>query len=126
MEYQMRVLIIEDSAVLRRLVETCFRDYSAEFDSQRLPHSPQRLGGFKEADLVVIGMYQPFTIGLGIIERLRSRTDPPAIIAITTDTREKSMARIEEAGVDGVVKMPFRPDDLRQAAEAALQDRTAN
>lgn len=124
MEYQMRVLIIEDSAVLQRLIETCFRDYEAQFKTQRLPHSPQRLGGFEEADLVVIGMYQPFTIGFGIIDRLRSRASPPAIIAITTDTRENSVRAIEEAGVDAVVKMPFRPDDLRRAADTALADRS--
>ncbi len=124
MEYQMRVLIIEDSAVLRRLIETCFRDYDAEFDSQRLPHSEQRLGGFKEADLVIIGIYQPFTIGLRIVERLQARSNAPAIIAITTDTREKSMVQILESGVDAVVKMPFRPDDLREAAELALDGRT--
>ncbi|MDJ0496339.1 MAG: response regulator [Acidimicrobiia bacterium] len=120
----MRVLIIEDSAVLGRLIETCFRDLGSEFESQRLPHSPQRLGGFKEADLVVIGMYQPFTIGLGIVERLLARSNRPAIVAITTDTREKSIQTIEEAGVDAVVKMPFRPDDLRRAAESALAKRT--
>jgi len=119
----MRVLIIEDSAVLRRLIETCFRDYGAIFENQRLPHSPQRLGGFKEADLVVIGMYQPFAIGLGIVARLLARAKRPAIVAITTDTREKSIQAIEEAGVDAVVKMPFRPDDLRRAAEAALAQR---
>lgn len=119
----MRVLIIEDSAVLTRLIETCFRDYGAEFENQRLPHSAQRLGGFQETDLVVIGMYQPFTIGLGIVERLLSRAKRPAIIAITTDTREKSIQEIKDAGVDAVVKMPFRPDDLRRAAEAALAGR---
>ncbi len=124
MDYQMRVLIIEDSAVLRRLIETCFRDYEAEFDSQRLPHSEQRLGGFREADLVIIGIYQPFTIGLRIIERLRSRAKAPGIVAITTDTREKSIAQIQESGVDAVVRMPFRPDELREAAALAL-DRKA-
>jgi len=116
----MRVLIIEDSDVLRRLIETCFRSFEAEFDSQRLPHSGQRLGGFREADLVVIGVYQPFTIGIGIIGRLKSRNNPPAVVAITTDTRDKSIAQILEAGADEVVKMPFRPDDLREAATRAM------
>lgn len=117
----MRVLIIEDSAVLRRLIETCFRDFGADFEAQRLPHSSQRLGGFKEADLVVIGVYQPIAVGIGIIERLKTRANPPAIVAITTDTREKTINQISEAGVEAVVKMPFRPDDLREAARQALQ-----
>lgn len=120
MEYQMRVLIIEDSAVLRRLIETCFRGYDAEFEMQRLPHSAQRLGGFPEADLVIIGVYQPFSIGLGVVERLLSRTDHPAIVAITTDTRERSIEEILASGVDEVVKMPFKPDELRAAAERAI------
>ena len=116
----MRVLIIEDSQVLRRLIETCFRDFDFEFEAERLPHSPQRIGGFEATGLVLIGMYQPFTIGLGIIQRLRQREDPPAVIALTTDTREKSISMILEAGADAVVKMPFRPDELRAAVVEAL------
>lgn len=121
--YQMRVLIIEDSAVLRRLIETCFRDFDADFEAQRLPHSPQRIGGFQEADLVVIGVYQPLAIGLAAIKRLRERANPPGIIAITTDTREKSIDIILDAGVDEVVRMPFRPAELRAAATQALANR---
>ena len=116
----MRVLIIEDSLVLRRLIQTCFRDFDFEFDSQRLPHSPQRIGGFDEAGMVLIGVYQPLTIALGIIRRLKDRNRPPVIIALTTDTRDGSIEAISEAGADAVIKMPFRPDELRNAATAAL------
>jgi DNA-binding response OmpR family regulator len=119
----MRVLVIEDSQVLRRLVETCFRDFDFEFDFQRLPHSPQRIGGFEKSGLVIIGMYQPFTVGLGIIRRLLARQAPPAIVAMTTDTREQSVSAILEAGADAVVKMPFRPSELRQAVTHALEGR---
>ncbi len=122
MDYQMRVLIIEDSSVLRRLIETCLRDFNCEFEAQRLPHSPQRLGGFDEAELVIIGVYQPFTIGLNIIERLKARSMVPGVVAITTDTREKSLEQISAAGADAVVKMPFRPDDLREAVLTALNN----
>ena len=116
MDYQMRVLIIEDSPVLRRLIETCFRDFDFEFESQRLPHSPHRIPGFEESDLVIIGVYQPLDVAIGIIQRLKARADVPGVLAITTDTRERSIERIEEAGADAVVKMPFRPDELRAAA----------
>lgn len=116
----MRVLIIEDSLVLRRLIQTCYRDFDFEFESQRLPHSPQRIGGLGEARLVVIGVYQPLTIALGIIQRLKERSEPPAIIALTTDTRERSMEQIAAAGADAVIKMPFRPDELRAAAHEML------
>jgi DNA-binding response OmpR family regulator len=119
----MRVLIIEDSQVLRRLVETCFRDFDFEFEFQRLPHSPQRLGGFEESELVIIGMYQPFSIGLGIIQRLATRQDAPAVVALTTDTRERSISTILEAGADAVIKMPFRPDELRAAVTQAIEER---
>jgi DNA-binding response OmpR family regulator len=118
----MRVLIIEDSAVLRRLIETCLRDFDFEFDWQRLPHSPQRIGGYEEADLVLVGVYQPLTIGLAIIRRLKWRHEPPAVVALTTDTREPSIALIAEAGAEAVVKMPFRPDELRAAVAKALSD----
>jgi DNA-binding response OmpR family regulator len=120
---QMRVLIIEDSAVLRRLVETCFRDFDFEFSAQRIPYSTQRLGGFEETDLVIIGVYQPLTTGIEIIRRLKRRQQPPAVVALTTDTREESISEIAQSGADEVVRMPFRPDDLRTAVKAALNSR---
>jgi len=124
MDYQMRVLIIEDSSVLRRLIETCFRDFDFEFETQRLPYSSQRIGGFGDADLVIIGVYQPLSTGLALIQRLKWRSRPPTVIAITTDTREQSIDLITEAGADAVVKMPFRPNELRSAATTALEERT--
>ena len=119
----MRVLIIEDSSVLRRLIETCFRDFDFEIETQRIPHSSQRIGGFDEAELVIIGVYQPLTTGTALIERLKWRRDAPAIVALTTDTREQSIDLITEAGADAVVKMPFRPDELRLAVTSVLDDR---
>jgi len=118
----MRVLIIEDSSVLRRLIETCLRDFNCEFESQRLPHSEQRIGGFDETELVIIGVYQPLTVALSIIERLKTRTAAPGVVAITTDTRDSSVTQIVEAGADAVVKMPFRPDELRAAVLEALHN----
>ena len=118
----MRVLTIEDSSVLRRLIETCLRDFNCEFESQRIPHSAQRIGGFEETDLVIIGVYQPLTVGLSIIERLKTRVAAPGVVAITTDTRESSVKQMTEAGADAVVKMPFRPDELRTAVLEALHN----
>jgi len=120
----MRVLIIEDSSVLRRLIETCLRDFDFEFEAQRLPHSARRIGGYDEAELVVIGVYQPLSTGLALIQRLKWRRRPPIVIAITTDTREQSIDLITEAGADAVVKMPFRPNELRVAATTALEERS--
>lgn len=119
----MRVLIIEDSSVLRRLIETCFRDFDFEIEAQRIPHNSQRIGGFDEAELVIIGVYQPLTTGTALIERLKWRRDAPVIVALTTDTREQSIDFITEAGADAVVKMPFRPDELRSAVTTALENR---
>ena len=60
---------------------------------------------------------------LEVVERLLARANRPAIIAITTDTREQSIQAIEEAGVDAVVKMPFRPDELRASVTEAIAQR---
>ena len=46
-----------------------------------------------------------------------------AVVALTTDTREESVAEIAESGADQVVRMPFRPDDLRTAVKTALNSR---
>ena len=49
-----------------------------------------------------------------------------AVIALTTDTREKSISLIFEAGADAVVKMPFRPDELRASVTEAINQRRSD
>ena len=55
--------------------------------------------------------------------RIKWRKDAPVIVALTTDTREQSIDAITEAGADAVVKMPFRPDELRLAVTTSLENR---
>jgi len=119
----MRVLIIEDSQVLRRLIMTCLRHHNCEFIDQRLPPSPRRLGGFPEADVVFVGSYRPLDVALAVIARLDAREQRPTIIALTTDPREESWQEIEDAGAGTVIRMPFRPADIRSAVERVVDDR---
>jgi len=113
----MRVLIIEDSQVLRRLITTCLRHHDCEFIEQQLPQSPQRLGGFPEADIVFVGAYRPLRVALAVIARLAAREQRPTIIALTTDPREESWQAIKDAGAGTVIRMPFRPADIRAAVD---------
>lgn len=116
----MRVLLIEDSQVLRRLIMTCLRHHDCEFIEQRLPYNPQRLGGFPEADVVFVGTYQPIDTALSVIRRLDGRDQRPTIIALTTDPREESWQAMEEAGASTVIRMPFRPSDIRAAVDQVV------
>jgi DNA-binding response OmpR family regulator len=115
----MRVLIIEDSQVLRRLIMTCLRHHDCEFIEQRLPYSPHRIGGFPEADIVFVGAYRPIDTAVAVMTRLSGRERRPTIIALTTDPREDSWLAMEDAGAGTIIRMPFRPDEIRDAVDRA-------
>lgn len=119
MDDQKRVLIVEDSEVLCRLVSTCFRDRGWEFVSSRLPR-PGRIDGFVESDLVIIGVYIPFGTALEVIRRIKRRAVAPPIFALTTDSRRETLDLITAAGADAIAEMPFQPQHLRAIADRLL------
>ena len=113
-----KILVVDDSATIRRMVMTALRGVTnVEFDQagtgleaiERLAVSP--------VDLVVLALNMPDVHGLEVLRFIRGhesfRNLP--VIVLTTRGDEDSRVAAEQAGATMYLTKPFTPDALAPA-----------
>lgn len=111
-----RILVIEDSAVIRRLIEVCLR--AADLEIVMREDGPSGLDGvFSEGpDLVILDIGLPGMDGWQVLDHIRkdSKTKTLPVVVLTAHAEEESRRRADEGGADAFVTKPFQPNDFRQ------------
>lgn len=111
-----RVLVVEDSAVIRRLIEVCLRPANLEVFMRE--DGPSGLAAAREEtpDLLVLDIGLPEMDGWQVLDHLRSEPETRAlpVLVLTAHAEEESRRRADEGGADAFVTKPFQPNDFRQ------------
>jgi two-component system chemotaxis response regulator CheY len=110
-----RLLIVDDSKVMRDMVAACLRpigEIMFEFAGSGLEAIERlALAGY---DLVILDLNMPDVGGIEVIEFIRSqdklRTLP--ILVVTTRGDDASRSRVLEAGASGFLAKPFAPEQI--------------
>jgi len=111
-----RVLVVEDSAVIRRLIEVCLRPASLEVVMREDGPTGLSAAISEKPDLLVLDIGLPEMDGWEVLDRLRSdpRTKELPVLVLTAHAEEESRRRADEGGADAFVTKPFQPNDFRQ------------
>ncbi len=113
------VLIVDDSAVMRKIVMRALRQANVQVDQiYEAGDGAEALDVLAEnsVDLVLSDVNMPNVDGFEFVRRARSQT-PPLDVPIVMVTTEGSEDRVKEAlsaGVQGYVVKPFTADDIRE------------
>lgn len=124
----MRILLVEDNAVNRRVLGAMLRAGGFDMDEAEDGKAGLRMideGGY---DLVLMDLRMPGMDGLEAIRHIRARTDAKAdlpIILITADAGSTIEAQCRAAGADDLVLKPVSMMALFSAI-AALSGPTAD
>ncbi len=117
-----RVLVVEDSAVIRRLIEVCLRPADLEVLMREDGPSGLAAAQTENPDLLVLDIGLPEMDGWQVLDHLRSvpetRTLP--VLVLTAHAEEESRRRADEGGADAFVTKPFQPNDFRQEVLSLL------
>jgi two-component system, chemotaxis family, chemotaxis protein CheY len=118
-----RLLIVDDSKVMRDMVAACLRpigEISFEFAGSGLEAIERlALAGY---DLVVLDLNMPDVGGIEVIEFIRSQDKLRAlpILVVTTRGDDQSRSRVLEAGASGFLAKPFAPDQILSEVRGLL------
>jgi CheY-like chemotaxis protein len=122
-----RVLVVEDSAVIQRLITVCLRPAGVEVDTR--DDGPTGLEAAFELrpDLLILDVGLPRMDGWEVLERIRTdeRTQGIKVLVLTAHAQEETRERADRGGADAFLTKPFRPDDLRGVALDLLSSPTA-
>jgi CheY-like chemotaxis protein len=113
-----RVLVVEDSAVIQRLISVCLRPAGVEVETRADGPTGLEAALTTSPDLLILDVGLPRMDGWEVLERIRSdvRTRAMKVLVLTAHAQEETRERADRGGADAFLTKPFRPDDLRSVA----------
>ncbi|MBU1226184.1 MAG: response regulator [Actinobacteria bacterium] len=117
-----RVLVVEDSAVIQRLIAVCLRPSGVEVETRSDGPTGLQAALDDPPDLLILDVGLPKMDGWQVLDRIRSdlRTRNLKVLVLTAHAQEETRERADRGGADAFVTKPFRPDELRRVAESLI------
>lgn len=116
---EIRALIVDDSTVMRKIVERSLRQ--AGIDSLSVIEAGSGIDGLEllkasRVDLILSDINMPAMDGIEFLRQLRALNLAPGvpIIMITTESSEEHVKQAIEAGAMSYIRKPFTPDQVKQ------------
>lgn len=119
---EQRVLVIEDSASVRRLIEVCLRVLGVNVASASDGVTGLAAIRADRPDAVVLDIGLPGLDGWEVLRQLRDDEDTASIkvLVLTAHAQPEMADKAERGGADSFMTKPFRPLDLRVQVEKLL------
>jgi two-component system chemotaxis response regulator CheY len=120
-----RALIIDDSSVMRKIVERSLRQAGIELSKVfEAGNGAEALGVLKEnqVDLILCDINMPVMDGLEFINQLpgvENAKNVP-VVMITTEGSETHVVQALSCGARGYIRKPFTPEQVREQVMPVL------
>jgi two-component system chemotaxis response regulator CheY len=121
-----RVLIVDDSAVMRKIVERSLRQAGIEIlEVLEAGNGVEGLAALQQTgvDLILSDINMPAMDGLEFLQGLRcldnSKNTP--VVMITTEGSESRVVEALSAGARGYIRKPFTPDQVKERVTPLLE-----
>ena len=113
-----RALIVDDSSVMRKIIERCLRQAGMDLAPVReASNGAEALALVNETpfDLILSDINMPVMDGLELVRHLKEMDSGKniPIVMITTEGGEKSVLEALSLGANGYIRKPFTPDQVK-------------
>ena len=116
---EIRVLIVDDSTVMRKIVERSLRQ--AGLDPLVVHEAGSGSEGLdvlrdKKVDLILSDINMPSMDGLEFLRQLRAQNLAPGVpvVMITTESSEEHVKQAILAGAQGYIRKPFTSEQVKE------------
>jgi two-component system chemotaxis response regulator CheY len=116
---EIQALIVDDSSVMRKIVERSLRQ--AGLESLVVVEAGSGVEGLetlkaKRVDLILSDINMPAMDGLEFVRQLRNQqlAEGVPVVMITTESSEEHVKQAIEAGAMGYIRKPFTADQVKQ------------
>ena len=116
---EIRALIVDDSSVMRKIVERSLRQ--AGLDSLVVHEAGSGVEGLEvlktnPIDLILSDINMPAMDGLEFLRQLRAQNLAPGVpvVMITTESSEEHVKQAIEAGARGYIRKPFTAEQVKE------------
>jgi two-component system chemotaxis response regulator CheY len=114
-----RALIIDDSSVMRKIVERSLRQAGVELSKVlEAGNGAEALAvlGKESVDLILCDINMPVMDGLEFVKQLHTVENAKGVpvVMITTEGSEQHVVQALSAGARGYIRKPFTPDQVKE------------
>ena len=120
-----RALIVDDSDVLRRLIEMCLRPAGFEIATASSGGEALEVAAEFGPDLVLLDIGLPDMTGWDVLRELRATEARADTRVLILSGYEDVHTEAKRMGADGALIKPFRNDELRRVATDMLAEPAA-
>jgi two-component system chemotaxis response regulator CheY len=114
-----RALIVDDSSVMRKIVERALRQ--AGLDSLVVHEAANGFEGLdllktKQVDLILSDINMPSMDGLEFLRQIQAQKLAPGVpvIMITTESSEEHVKQAIQSGARGYIRKPFTAEQVKE------------
>jgi two-component system chemotaxis response regulator CheY len=116
---EVRILIVDDSSVMRKIVERALRQSGlSALSVLEAGSGADGLNALKagNVDLILTDINMPVMDGLEFVRQLRAQDLAPGvpIVMITTESSEEHVRQAIHAGASGYIRKPFTADQVKE------------
>jgi two-component system, chemotaxis family, chemotaxis protein CheY len=116
---EIRILIVDDSSVMRRIVERSLRQAGLELSAVHEAGSGAEgleLLKNKQVDLILSDINMPAMDGLEFLRQIRAQNLAPGapVVMITTESSEEHVKQAIQSGAQGYIRKPFTADQVKE------------
>jgi two-component system chemotaxis response regulator CheY len=116
---QIRALIVDDSSVMRKIVERSLRQAGLDLSSVREAGNGAEALGILDAnpvDLILSDINMPVMDGLEFVRQLQTveKLRGIPVVMITTEGSESNVVQALSLGAKGYIRKPFTPDQVKE------------
>jgi two-component system chemotaxis response regulator CheY len=116
---QIRALIVDDSSVMRKIVERSLRQAGLNLSSvSEAGNGAEALGilDTNPVDLILSDINMPVMDGLEFVRQLQTveKLRGIPVVMITTEGSESNVVQALSLGAKGYIRKPFTPDQVKE------------
>ncbi|HEY1647800.1 MAG TPA: response regulator [Terracidiphilus sp.] len=116
---EIRTLIVDDSSVMRKIVERALRQ--AGLDPMVVHEAGSGIEGLdvlksRQVDLILSDINMPSMDGLEFLRQIQAQNLAPGVpvVMITTESSEEHVRQAIEAGARGYIRKPFTAEQVKE------------
>jgi two-component system chemotaxis response regulator CheY len=116
---EIRTLIVDDSSVMRKIVERALRQ--AGLDTLVVHEAGSGTEGLEklranQVDLILSDINMPLMDGLEFLRQIRAQNLAPGVpvVMITTESSEEHVKQAIQSGAQGYIRKPFTAEQVKE------------
>lgn len=117
-----KILVVDDSASIRQMLEFTLKRASFEVDAAEEPKAGLSLADSGSYDLVITDVNMPGMDGYAFVAEMRKKSKYrfTPILMLTTESSQEQKAKGKQVGATGWLVKPFNPEQLVSTIEKVI------